>query len=90
MTDDFEQEVTIKLRKRMRTVISEKKGKQVISMEPCESVEVWRPPKRKPTATLINHESRAGVLRDLASWIEEENDPLLTGLEAKLAEMTNG
>jgi hypothetical protein len=85
MADDFEQEVTLKLRKRMRTVFKEVDGKQAVTMEPTESVEVWLPKKRKPSAILVNHESRSGVLRDLASWIEMEEDPLLEKLIEKMA-----
>lgn len=77
----FEGEVTIKLRTRMRAV-SRPRG---IHMEPIESVEVWRPKKRKPSAILVN-DSRPKVLRDLADWIETNDDGELHALEQTMAE----
>jgi hypothetical protein len=80
---DFDGEVTLKLRTRMRAVDTEIGGKKAIDLQSCESVEVWRPKKRKPSAILIN-DSRPAVLRDLADWIEQKGDRELHKLEREM------
>ncbi len=74
--EDFEQTVTIKLVKRMQAV----QGVRSIQMKAIESIEVYRHNKRKPVAILVN-DTRPGVLRDLADWIEHSNDPMLYEME---------
>ena len=44
---------------------------------------------RKPAATLVD-DSRPGVLRQLAEWIEAKDDPELKDLAAAVGQVRNG